>query len=137
MRYAVNICDLSELAPASGFNPASLLLQDFLSSAPSHVVTNKAYVDSAAVILDGPAAQVEDRVTGLVSLLQTDLCAFDIRERDRLSDDERRGDQDAVDRTVGPVPNLEVDPPVVGVGRRRAARQDGQDERGESPHDFA
>ena len=91
MRYAVNICDLSELAPASGFNPASLLLQDFLSSAPSHVVTNKAYVDSAAVILDGPAAQVEDRVTGLVSLLQTVIGPRKIGRRIRCYREGARG----------------------------------------------
>src|SRR3990167_7644074 len=90
-RYAVNLCDLSELPRSGHFNPTALLLQDFVSSAPTHVMTDPKVVDSAAVILDGPAGADTARVTALVSLLQTVIGPRKIKRRIRCYREGTRG----------------------------------------------
>lgn len=72
---AINLCDLAalRLADAGGGYVVPLLLADFLGAAPSYVRTRAQYVDSGAVVLDGPAAGDEGRVVALVALLQTVL----------------------------------------------------------------
>ena len=91
-RYAVNLYDLSELPRRSeSFNLTALLLQDFVGSAPTHVMTDPKVVDSAAVILNGPAASDTARVTALVSLLQTVIGPRKIGRRIRCYREGSRG----------------------------------------------
>ena len=90
-RYAVNICDLSELPRSEHFNLTALLLQDFIAGTPPLVQTDTARVDSAAVILNGPAAGDASRVTALVSLLQTVIGPRKIKRRIRCYREGSRG----------------------------------------------
>src|SRR3990167_10986328 len=78
-RYAVNLCDLMELPRFGHFTPTALLLQDFVSSAPTYVMTDPKVVDSTAIILDGPASTDTAPVTPLVSLLPTVICPRKIK----------------------------------------------------------
>lgn len=68
--YAVNVCDLSALPASPAFHPTALLLQDFIQQPGTTVQTNRSTVDSGAVVLDGPAAADDARVTALIALLQ-------------------------------------------------------------------
>jgi len=68
---AVNLCDLSDLDRASAINPVSILLHGFCDEASPTVQTDKKLIDTYAVILDGPAAQDEERLDALVDVLQT------------------------------------------------------------------
>lgn len=71
-RVAINVCDLDALVPRNGgFNPVALLLRDFCSKDSPTVVPNQDRFDSAAIILDGPAVQDQERVDAVVELLQT------------------------------------------------------------------
>src|SRR3990167_2037847 len=90
-RYAVNLCDLDTLPRSEHFNPTALLLQDFVSGTPAHVMTDSKRVDSAAVILNGPAASDTARVTALVSLLQTVIGPRKIGRRIRCYREGSRG----------------------------------------------
>lgn len=64
--YAVNISDLS--APRMR-RAVSFLLKDFVSDDPQTVRVGDE-VDADAVVLDGPAASDQERVTALLWLLQ-------------------------------------------------------------------
>ena len=71
-RIAINVCDLDALVPrGGGFNPIALLLRDFCTKDSPTVVPDRDRFDSAAIILDGPAAQDQERVDAVVELLQT------------------------------------------------------------------
>ena len=73
-RVAINVCDLDALVPrGAGFNPVALLLRDFCTADSPTVTPDKDRWDSAAVVLDGPAAQDEERLEALVELLQTSI----------------------------------------------------------------
>lgn len=91
-RYAVNLCDLSDLAePAiGGFNPVSLLMSDYMDRW-SPMVDIDTRFDSTAVILDGPAAGDPERVTALIDLLQTVLGPRKLRRRVRCYREGPRG----------------------------------------------
>ncbi len=68
-KYAVNVCDLSDCFPMPLM--AILLMGNFCSAQSPTVTVDKGRVDTSAVILDGPAAQDDKRVKGLIELLQT------------------------------------------------------------------
>lgn len=75
---AVNILDLAAamgdpLAP--GITPAGLLLNNFCDEAsPTVLECKKGQIDSGGIILDRwPACENTERVTALVSLLQTSI----------------------------------------------------------------
>jgi len=71
-RIAINVCDLDALVPRNGgFNPIATLLHDFCSKDSPTVIPQQDRWDSAAIILDGPAAQDQERVDAVVELLQT------------------------------------------------------------------
>ncbi len=70
-RYAVNLCDLTNLVPHEGFNPVALLMQDFISTSSPRTDPANGRWDEVGVVLDGPAARDEGRVEALVELLQT------------------------------------------------------------------
>ena len=63
-RIAINVCDLDALTPRNGaFNPIALLLKDFCSKDSPTVMPNRDRWDSAAIVLDGPAAQARSAST--------------------------------------------------------------------------
>lgn len=66
--YAVNLCDLSSLQPAT---MTSLLLADFASTTSPVVTAKPGMLDTGAVVLDGPAAQDEERAKAMIDCLQT------------------------------------------------------------------
>jgi len=72
-RYAVNICDLTELMPkhSGAFNPVTLLMQDFMDEHSPRTEPQGGRWDAVGVVLDGPATRDEGRVEALVELLQT------------------------------------------------------------------
>ncbi|MFH1740949.1 MAG: hypothetical protein ABIH23_18255 [bacterium] len=72
MRTAINIADLDQVNPRTGLNFVALLLRDFVTDHPPQVpYRNSDRWDEAAVILDGPATEDEQRVNALIELLQT------------------------------------------------------------------
>jgi len=70
---AVNLVDLELLDSKSGAPMTAMLLADFVGGDPPTVWVDKSRMDSAAVILDGPAASEPNRLLGLIELLQTVL----------------------------------------------------------------
>lgn len=80
-RYAVNIADL--IAIDVPFGPM-FLLKDFVDSNNLVAVrTDKQQLDSAAVVLNGPAAEDEERLVAMLQLLQHSLGPRKIRRRVR------------------------------------------------------
>ena len=91
-RIAINVCDLDLLVPRDGaFNPVALLLRDFCSKNSPTVIPDQNRWDSAAVILDGPAAQDQERLDAVVDLLQTVIGPRKIRRRVRCYREGPRG----------------------------------------------
>ena len=83
-RIAINIYDLDAMVPGDGtFNPVAMLLKDFCSKDSPTVIPDRDRWDSAAVILDGPAAQDQERLAAVVELLQTVIGPRKIRRRIR------------------------------------------------------
>ena len=90
-RIAINVCDLDLLVPRNGFNPVALLLRDFCSPDSPTVMPNQNRWDSAAVVLDGPAAQDQERLDAVVELLQTVIGPRKIHRRVRCYREGPRG----------------------------------------------
>ena len=91
-RIAINVCDLDALVPRNGgFNPISLLLRDFCSPDSPTVVPNKDRFDSAAIILDGPAAGDQERLGAVMDLLQTVIGPRKLNRRVRCYREGPRG----------------------------------------------
>lgn len=90
MRTAINVCDLTYFTDPTPFNPAALLLQDFITKDSPQILANDE-IDSGAVVLDGPASKDEKRVNALVELLQTILGPRKIGRRVRCYREEPRG----------------------------------------------
>lgn len=91
---AINICDLDFLRGENrgGFNPVALLLRDFVdSNTPQHIMPSTERWDEAAMLLDGPAAQDEERLNALIELLQTSLGPRKIGRRVRCYKQGPRG----------------------------------------------
>ena len=85
-RYAINICDLSSLQ-ADNPLPIQILMADFLSKESPIAKTNKHYVDSGAVVLNGPV----ERIKALITLLQTVIGPRKIGRRVRCYVEGSRG----------------------------------------------
>ena len=91
-RIAINVCDLDALVPrGNGFNPIALLLSDFCSKDSPTVMPDKNRWDSAAVVLDGPAASDQERLDAVVELLQTVIGPRKIHRRVRCYREGPRG----------------------------------------------
>ena len=91
-RIAINVCDLDALVPRNGgFNPVALLLREFCTKDSPTVLPDKNRWDSAAVILDGPAAQDQERLDAVVELLQTVIGPRKINRRVRCYREGPRG----------------------------------------------
>ena len=90
-RIAINVCDLDALTPRNGFNPIALLLKDFCSKDSPTVMPNQDRWDSAAVVLDGPAAKDQERVDAVVDLLQTVMGPRKLNRRVRCYREGPRG----------------------------------------------
>ena len=72
--YAVNVSDLIALKQCHAICIIGMLLADFVSPYQQNtVITNKSRLDSAAVLLEGPAANDQKRVEALIAFLQTSL----------------------------------------------------------------
>jgi len=91
-RIAVNVCDLDALVPrGGGFNPVALLLRDFCTKDSPTVTPDKDRWDSAAIILDGPAAQDQERLEAVVAVLQTIMGPRKLNRRVRCYREGPRG----------------------------------------------
>jgi hypothetical protein len=90
-KYAVNICDLDECNPRNTtLSIVGLLLADFCTAESLHFFLNDK-VDSGVVVLDGPAAQDEERLNALIELLQTVVGPRKIKRRVRCYKQGPRG----------------------------------------------
>lgn len=87
---AVSLSDLTSLNQG-GFSVTAILLHDFVSDDPKTVWVDRKYVDTEAVILDGPATADPDRLTALVELLQTVLGPRKLKRRVRCYEQGKRG----------------------------------------------
>ena len=91
-RYAVNLCDLSELTGLESLGGvAALLMQDFASRTSPIIIAKTGMPDTSAVILDGPASSDEERSIGLIELLQTIIGPRKIGRRIRAYKEGPRG----------------------------------------------
>lgn len=93
MRYAVNLCDLHALRGRdnSGLLPVQILMDGFISEKSPMVHPVKGYVDSGAVVLDGPVAKEPGRAEALVDVLQTVIGPRKLRRRVRCYAEGPRG----------------------------------------------
>ncbi len=84
-KVAVNICDLDECnSRAASFSMVGILLAEFCSQDSPTFFVDKNMVDTGAIILDGPAAQDQERLVALVELLQTVIGPRKIGRRIRV-----------------------------------------------------
>jgi hypothetical protein len=91
-RIAVNVCDLDAMVPrGGGLNPVALLLADFCTADSPTVEPDKNRWDSAAVVLDGPAARDPERLEAVVAVLQTIMGPRKIGRRVRCYREGPRG----------------------------------------------
>ena len=92
LRYAINLCDLSELTGLESLGGvAAILLHDFADHTSLTITADKRMIDTGAVVLDGQASLDQERVTGLIELLQTIVGPLKIGRRIRAYKQGPRG----------------------------------------------
>ena len=92
LRTAINLCDLDAINDRNTvFSMVALLLRDFCTKDSPTCLPDRNRFDSAGIILDGPAAEDEERVQAVVELLQTVIGPRKIKRRVRCYREGPRG----------------------------------------------